>query len=180
MAYLNGRNVGLDGVLAQQANYRKSGFTLAYRNIRCQGKGGGSAPDGLIDLSSVPFEEIGRYDAMLFPAPRPNFLRRWIEQPGGAALGVLNNQRLIGYGVIRPCRQGFKIGPLFADDPKTADKLFRGLSSAPRTSPSSSTRPKSIPTPLHSRSVMTCSRCSRPLACTQRGCPPLAQISVSA
>ena len=34
MTYLNGRIVGLDGVFAQQANYRKSGFTLAYRNIR--------------------------------------------------------------------------------------------------------------------------------------------------
>ena len=66
---------------------------------------------------------------MVFPAPRPNFLRRWIAQPRGLALGVLNNQHLIGYGVLRPCRQGFKIGPLFADDPETADALFRGLAS---------------------------------------------------
>jgi ribosomal protein S18 acetylase RimI-like enzyme len=129
MAYMNGRNVGLDGVLAQQANYLKSGFTLAYRDIRYRGKGGGSEPNGLIDLSSVPFEEIARYDATVFPAPRSNFLRRWIDQPHGAALGVLNNQHLIGYGVLRPCRQGFKIGPLFADDPETADTLFTGLAS---------------------------------------------------
>ena len=129
MAYMNGRNVGLDGVLAQQANYLKSGFTLAYRDIRYQGKGGGSEPEGLSDLSSVPFEDIARYDAMVFPAPRPNFLRRWIDQPYGAALGALNNRRLIGYGVLRPCRQGFKIGPLFADDLETADALFRGLAS---------------------------------------------------
>jgi GNAT superfamily N-acetyltransferase len=135
MAYLNGRVVGLDGVLAQQANYRKSGFTLAYRNIRHQGKGGGSEPDGLIDLSSAPFEEIARYDATVFPAPRPHFLRRWIEQPNGAALGMLNNQHLVGYGVLRPCRQGFKIGPLFADDPETADTLFRGLASRVRGQP---------------------------------------------
>ncbi len=129
MAYLNGRNVGLDGVLAQQANYRKSGFTLAYRNIRYQGKGGGSEPGGLTDLARMPFEEVARYDAMVFPAARPNFLRRWIEQPKAAALGVLNNRRLVGYGVLRPCREGFKIGPLFAEDQETADTLFRGLAS---------------------------------------------------
>jgi GNAT superfamily N-acetyltransferase len=135
MAYLSGRNVGLDGVLAQQANYRKSGFRLAYRNIRYQGKSGGSEPDGVTDLSSVPFEEIARYDAMTFPAPRTNFLRCWIGQSKSAALGVLNNQRLIGYGVIRPCRLGFKIGPLFADDPETANTLLEGLASRVRDQP---------------------------------------------
>ena len=31
------------------------------------------------------------------------------------------------YGVIRACRRGFKIGPLFADNEEAADLLFRGL-----------------------------------------------------
>ena len=34
MEHLSGRNIGLDGVLAQQDNYKKSGFQLADRNIR--------------------------------------------------------------------------------------------------------------------------------------------------
>src|SRR4051794_18637412 len=37
MARLVGRNVGLDGVLAQQANYAKSGFRLAWNNVRHEG-----------------------------------------------------------------------------------------------------------------------------------------------
>jgi Acetyltransferase (GNAT) domain len=34
---------------------------------------------------------------------------------------------LIGYGVLRPCRQGSKIGPLFADRHEAADELFTAL-----------------------------------------------------
>lgn len=34
MARLQGRVIGLDGVVAQQANYQKSGFALLHRNIR--------------------------------------------------------------------------------------------------------------------------------------------------
>jgi ribosomal protein S18 acetylase RimI-like enzyme len=127
MAYLGGRNVGLDGVIAQQGNYKKSGFKLAYRNIRHQGEGGGAKPSGLVDLSSVAFDEIARYDYAVFPAPRQGFLRRWIHQPQGAALGIIGKQQLEGYGVLRACRSGFKIGPLFADDPQIAGALFQGL-----------------------------------------------------
>src|SRR5690242_11889022 len=35
--HLAGRNVGLDGDVAQQENYRRSGFSTAWRNIRYQG-----------------------------------------------------------------------------------------------------------------------------------------------
>src|SRR5262245_18570462 len=37
MAYLGDRNIGLDGVIEQQENYKKSGFKLAYNNTRYAG-----------------------------------------------------------------------------------------------------------------------------------------------
>jgi len=125
--HLGDRVVGLDGVVAQQENYRKSGFSLAFRNIRQRGEGGGVSPPGLIDLAAVPFDEIARYDRTVFPAPRAEFLKAWIAQPQAVALGVLEGRSLKGYGVLRACRQGFKIGPLFADDGDTAELLLQGL-----------------------------------------------------
>src|SRR5215470_4276995 len=37
IAHAGGRTIGLDGMVAQQDNYRKSGFQLAYANIRYGG-----------------------------------------------------------------------------------------------------------------------------------------------
>jgi hypothetical protein len=125
--HLGDRVIGLDGVVAQQENYRKSGFRLAFRNIRQRGRGGGAAPSGLTDLAAIPIEEILRYDETAFPAPRAEFLRGWIEQQQAVALGVVGARMLTGYGVLRACREGFKIGPLFADDENIAERLFAGL-----------------------------------------------------
>jgi ribosomal protein S18 acetylase RimI-like enzyme len=125
--HLGDRVIGLDGVVAQQENYRRSGFRLAFRNIRQKGRGGGEAPPGLTELAAVPIGEILRYDETAFRAPRAEFLKSWISQPGAVALGVVHGRRLEGYGVLRACREGFKIGPLFADDEKTADRLAAGL-----------------------------------------------------
>ena len=44
LKYLEGRVVGLDGVVSQQENYKKSGFRLLHRNIRYEGAGGGNPP----------------------------------------------------------------------------------------------------------------------------------------
>src|SRR5262245_9939072 len=38
MQRLAGHNIGLDGVVAQQQNYVKSGFRLAWRNVRYRGE----------------------------------------------------------------------------------------------------------------------------------------------
>ena len=129
MQRLAGHDVGLDGVVAQQDNYRKSGFTLAYGNVRFEGRGGGPAPADLIDVRAVPFDRLCELDRRVFPAARPEFLRAWMDRPGGSALAAVEGDALRGYGVIRPCRVGFKIGPLVADTPATADSLYRGLAS---------------------------------------------------
>jgi GNAT superfamily N-acetyltransferase len=130
LGYLGDRIIGLDGVVAQQENYAKLGWAAEFTSLRCQTMGGGAAPNGLSDLAGFDFSKVAAYDAGCFPAARAGFLREWVNYPGGAALGVEHDGELKGYGVIRPCRQGMKIGPLFANDPDVADRLFLGLAAA--------------------------------------------------
>jgi GNAT superfamily N-acetyltransferase len=138
LAYLQGRTIGLEGVVAQQDNYKKSGFAWAYNNIRYQGVGGGSAPTdlGIVPLSTLPFDQIVAYDKPFFPDDRGQFLRPWLAQPQSTALGIVQNQQLVGYGVIRLGHSGYKIGPLFADSPELANHLFLALKAhAPKDVP---------------------------------------------
>jgi len=127
MARMGDRNVGLDGVVQQQDNYRKSGFSLAWNNIRYRGKAAGGDGGGLVQVSAVPFDELVAYDAAHFGCPRPVFLRHWLAPPAGHALAAMDDGILDGYAVIRACREGHKIGPLFAESAATAEKLFAGL-----------------------------------------------------
>ena len=129
MAYLTDLNIGLDGVVAQQPYYKRHGFRTAYHNLRYEGVGGGIMSEGVVEISEVPYKEMLVYDAGIFPAARPQFLKCWIEQPEGIALAVIEDRRLAGYGVIRKCRTGYKIGPLFADTEHIAENLFAALKS---------------------------------------------------
>ncbi len=133
LARLEGRTAGLDGVVAQQENYRKSGFVTAWRNIRYEGTGGDEGEnnipkrESIVPLSELPFEELLEYDFALFAEERRTFLDCWISRQGSVGLGITENGRIAGYGVIRPCRNGFRIGPLFADRPDLAEALFSAL-----------------------------------------------------
>ena len=125
--YLGERSIGLDGVLAQQENYKKSHFQLYYRNIRFEGKGSGHSYKSLIDVKDIPFETLLRYDTPIFGLSRKTFLEDWTNMPNTSTLGKLNQGRLTGYGTIRPCSRRYKIGPLFADDFETAKEIYQGL-----------------------------------------------------
>lgn len=126
------RVIGLDGVLAQQGSYERRGFELAHRNVRWRTTADGERPDGLVELSSVPFDELLAFDASIFGAVRPRFLGAWIDRPPGCALACVTNGALAGYGVVRECVVGAKVGPLFADDEEIADLLLTGLIAAAR------------------------------------------------
>lgn len=129
IAHAGSRVIGLDGVVAQQGNYQKSGFTLAYANLRYGGTVAAStAPRaGIVALGDVPFAMVEDSDATVFPAPRSAFLRAWISAPGHVGCALMRDGALAGWGVIRPCRQGRKVGPLVADDRAAAEAVLSAL-----------------------------------------------------
>ncbi|MBN9221952.1 MAG: GNAT family N-acetyltransferase [Mesorhizobium sp.] len=136
MARLAGRTIGLDGVEEQRANYQRKGFEPVYETIRYSGRlanrsaGGGSVPTTTARLTSdIGIPDIVAYDTLCFPAPRTSFLRRWL-QPPHRALAAVTSRKMAGYAVARSCRDGFKIGPLFADDAQMALELLGDLAIA--------------------------------------------------
>jgi GNAT superfamily N-acetyltransferase len=128
-----GACIGLDGVFAMQDYYAKGGFIFSHRNIRYRTEitehwaGALDENKNIIPLTAIPFEQVLDYDRTCFPALRPNFLRRWISQPDALSLGCRHDGKLSGFGVVRRCREGYKIGPLFADDAATAEALYTQL-----------------------------------------------------
>lgn len=129
MGRLAGRVVGLDAVVAQQDNYRKSGFSYAHPQYRFEGVTGGAEAPGpdVCPLSSVPFEALCRYDGTFFPANRRAFLAHWTHMPHSVGKALWEGGALRGYGVLRECRRGYKVGPLFADTPSGAETLLDQL-----------------------------------------------------
>lgn len=129
LVHAGARTVGLDGVPAQQDNYRCSGFVFAHRNLRCSGTLCTSrrAPAHVVSAKSAGMQAITAYDSTCYPAARPDFLRRWVTGDGHRAVACVDGGRLTGYGVLRPALEGARIGPLFADTPGDARALLEGL-----------------------------------------------------
>jgi len=122
--------IGMDGVFNMQDYYAKGGFRFICRDLRFEGVGiEGPQPEGIFEATSVPFDLIDAYDRRHFPAPRSAFLHEWIRRPGGHAVAARENDDVAGYAVIRPCKVGHKIGPLFAANGRVAERLFTALAS---------------------------------------------------
>lgn len=138
MDRLAGRCIGLDGVVAQQANYRRVGFTLAWNNSRYQAEAPAFPAGGgveIVDAGQVDFAALAAFDAACFGMPRSAFLRGWISTPGHRARVALGPAGIIGFAVLRPCREGAKLAPLFAVDGVVARALIADLAPHRPTGP---------------------------------------------
>lgn len=130
IAHAGDRLVGLDGVVAEQENYKRSGFVLAYRNIRYGGTVSSRPPaHGGIEVRSLDSAgaDVRSMDRAVFPADRASFLTDWIAAEGHVSRAAYRNGVLTGFAVARPCRSGWKIGPLVADDRAVAETLLADL-----------------------------------------------------
>jgi hypothetical protein len=144
-----GAFIAMDGVLNMAPFYAAGGFVRHYEDLRFQGLANAEAlavPSGVatVPLVSVPFAEVDAYDRGVFGCQRTGFLRRWLAVNGGHGVAVLKAEatsveegdasatcgtrsHLRGYAFLRPCLNGYKFGPVFADDAATARALLRDL-----------------------------------------------------
>jgi hypothetical protein len=135
LRYLGKRCIGLDSVRPDLVSHQKPEFKPVCTNYRfkwIKDQQWTPAPE-LVKLSQVPFPILAAYDREVFGFSRDFFLKCWISRPGTIALGFMKDDKLYGYGVIRECREGFKIGPLFADTSEFAGTLFEGLTTEVKT-----------------------------------------------
>tara|TARA_Y100001968_G_C19365075_1_gene722065 strand:- start:174 stop:1067 length:894 start_codon:yes stop_codon:yes gene_type:complete len=86
----------------------------------------------IIEGCSIPRKIVHIYDAKRETSPRPHFLSDWLNHPSGKVLALIDSTRVChGFGRIRPCLlkegEGWRIGPLIADDQYLAEILLRRL-----------------------------------------------------
>jgi GNAT superfamily N-acetyltransferase len=147
-----GAPIGMDGVFAMQHFYAAGGFSMEHRELRFEAASDRpmaaqlpaarssreppanaaclEAPQDSANPTTVT--RIGgdlagdaiAYDALHFPAPRADFMRRWLTQPDALPIAALDSGAIAGIAVARPARTGMRIGPLFADSTRVAESLL--------------------------------------------------------
>lgn len=128
------KSIGLNGVLTQADNYRKSGFLPYHLNTRWRGVTVRSleklepAKDiCLKKKDDFSFSKLVDYDAKIFTAPRIAFLNKWLAMPESHVLAAIDDGVLRGYGVVSAAQEGYKVAPLFADNEAIAEKIYKAL-----------------------------------------------------
>lgn len=126
-----GASIGMDGVVSMQSFYAKGGFTNSHRDVRMEGKGKKyNYSESVSPLGENKLAELIAYDKLCFGFDRSVFITNWVKQSNAKTFTYVSKGIFKGFAVIRKAVQGYKIGPLFADDKNTAVELLKACSSA--------------------------------------------------
>ena len=132
LARLNpGAAIGMDGVLAMQPFYKKGGFEIAFRDERHEKTGTVfEINNHITPINDEDFEAVMVYDLQCFGFERPQFMKPWIKLPESYTFKFVENGEIKGFAVLRKATKGYKICPLFADDPTIATELYKACLNA--------------------------------------------------
>ncbi|MBD8505591.1 GNAT family N-acetyltransferase [Hoyosella sp. G463] len=119
--------VGLDAVVEQQEAYARSGFVRAFSSFRHGGVLEGRASARARSVTGAVRDALVAHDRQHFPAGRRAFLEAWWSLPDSHTRFIAVEGAVVASGTIRRCRDGWKVGPLFADSPGLAEELLDDL-----------------------------------------------------
>ncbi len=122
----NGASIGMDGVLTMQPFYQKGGFKIAFKDIRYEKTGCPFTTDENISpITDNDFNELLRVDKKYFGFERSKFLKSWLKLPHNRTFKYIIDGTIKGYAIVRKVDLGFKVCPLFAEDEKIAEELYK-------------------------------------------------------
>lgn len=121
-----GAAIGMDGVIAMQPFYGKGGFEIAFRDERYERLGATFDLDQHITpIINNDLDQILAYDELCFGFPRPRFMKAWLKMPESKTFKYTVDNTIKGFVVVRKVDDGYKVGPLFAEDEKIAEALYQ-------------------------------------------------------
>jgi ribosomal protein S18 acetylase RimI-like enzyme len=130
LEHAGNRTVGLDGVEAQQENYKKSGFVLTGRTERYAGTLTQKGAPEAEPVRASEIEELIELEAYANGFRKSAFLRPWLTDSETRKTLVLHRGgQPAGFVTVRRCREGYKIGPLVAPDKDAASALLSSAAS---------------------------------------------------
>lgn len=123
--------IGMDGVLAMQPFYQKGGFTIAFKDERYERLGEPMEVSAHIRRAETnDMEAVSLFDTKNFGVARPQFIKPWMVVLGTISFIWEEHTEILGLAVLRKAAEGYKIGPLFAENFKVAEELYRACLNA--------------------------------------------------
>lgn len=130
LSQMTGRTIAVEAQDHCLPAYEDAGFRASWRTVR-YGKTWENVPRQWREVDVQPLAQTTRpllvYDKNVTTIDRENLLDCWLSRQGSRAFLSQHGGLVKGYGVVRACRQGYRIGPLFADSPGIAEALFQRL-----------------------------------------------------
>ena len=120
-----GASIGMDGILAMQEFYSNGGFVASFRDERRVRLGANFPIHSSIRKGAGSIDDLLGLDRKCFGYDRSEFMKRWISNPNSICFTSVNErEELKGFAVLRQTADGWKVGPLFAENYATAEALY--------------------------------------------------------
>ena len=119
--------IGIDGVFEMAPWYASNGFVLSHRDLRFEGNCTGVHSTAVTAVTAENLGAVLHFDAEHFETDRTGFLPSWLAAPGVHSGVLMDGDAVTGFGVLRPCERGHKIGPLFARRRQDASEILLHL-----------------------------------------------------
>jgi GNAT superfamily N-acetyltransferase len=121
------RHIRINGLPDGKEFYESYGFRGVCNVIRYGGSifAEGRISDDIYSARDIDFRRLAEFDAGFFGVPRERFLKNWLDTPAMVSLCVLKEGAIQGWGCMRRCRKGWRLGPVFARNYDLAEELVR-------------------------------------------------------